>query len=98
MAFHREIAAISGNAIYVALSQAIFEWLAEFHTGLVRLHGAEGLTIEEHKAIFERIAARDPDGAAAAMTAHLTRANEPLPSVRARGRRLTPLRPGGRMV
>jgi DNA-binding FadR family transcriptional regulator len=32
MAFHREIAAISGNAIYVALSQAIFEWLAEFHT------------------------------------------------------------------
>ena len=45
MAFHREIAAISGNAIYVALSQAMFEWLAEFHTGLVRLHGAEGLTI-----------------------------------------------------
>ena len=57
MAFHREIAAISGNAIYVALSQAIFEWLAEFHTGLVRLHGAESLTIEEHKAICERIAA-----------------------------------------
>ena len=57
MAFHREIAAISGNAIYVALSQAIFEWLTEFHTGLVRLHGAESLTIAEHKAIFERIAA-----------------------------------------
>ncbi|MFL5335595.1 MAG: transcriptional regulator NanR [Geminicoccaceae bacterium] len=76
MAFHREIAVISGNAIYVALSQAIFEWLAEFHTGLVRLHGAEGLTIAEHKAILARIAAADPAGAAAAMTAHLTRANE----------------------
>lgn len=76
MAFHREIAAISGNAIYVALSQAIFEWLTEFHTGLVRLHGAESLTIAEHKAIFERIAAKDRVGAAAAMTAHLTRANE----------------------
>jgi GntR family transcriptional regulator, sialic acid-inducible nan operon repressor len=76
MAFHREIAAISGNAIYVALSQAIFEWLAEFHTGLVRLHGAEGLTIAEHKAILARIAAGDPAGAAVAMTAHLTRANE----------------------
>ena len=62
MAFHREIAAISGNAIYVALSQAIFEWLAEFHTGLVRLHGAEGLTISEHKAILRQIEARDPDG------------------------------------
>jgi GntR family transcriptional regulator, sialic acid-inducible nan operon repressor len=75
MAFHRELAAMSGNAIYVALSQAIFEWLAEFHAGLVRLHGAEGLTIQEHTAIFERVAARDPEGAAAAMTAHLTRAN-----------------------
>jgi DNA-binding FadR family transcriptional regulator len=76
MAFHREIAAISGNAIYVALSQAIFEWLTEFHTGLVRLRGAESLTIAEHQAILERIAARDPGGAAAAMTAHLTRAND----------------------
>ena len=76
MAFHREIAAISGNAIYVALSQAIFEWLAEFHTGLVRLHGAESLTIAEHTTILERIAIGDPGGAAAAMTAHLTRAND----------------------
>jgi GntR family transcriptional regulator, sialic acid-inducible nan operon repressor len=75
MAFHREIAAITGNAIYAALSQAIFEWLAEFHSGLVRLHGAEGLTIEEHEAIYERVAARDPEGAAAAMIRHLTRAN-----------------------
>ena len=75
MAFHREIAAMSGNAIYVALSQAIFEWLAEFHTGLVRLHGAESLTIEEHARSSSAIAARDAEGAAQAMTAHLTRAN-----------------------
>lgn len=75
MAFHREIATITGNSIYVALSQAIFEWLAEFHSGLVRLYGAEALTIEEHEAIFERMAARDVEGAAAAMTRHLTRAN-----------------------
>ena len=54
MAFHRQIAAMTGNAIYVALSQAMFEWLAEFHTGLVRLHGAEQLTIDEHEAIFTR--------------------------------------------
>ena len=75
MAFHRQIAAMTGNAIYVALSQAMFEWLAEFHAGLVRLHGAEQLTIDEHEAIFARIAARDGDGAAEAMTRHLTRAN-----------------------
>lgn len=76
MAFHREIAAITGNSIYVALSQAIFEWLAEFHAGLVRLHGAESLTIAEHTTILERIAAHDVEGAALAMTRHLTRANE----------------------
>lgn len=75
MAFHRQIAAISGNAIYVALSQAMLEWLAEFHSGLVRLHGAEQLTIDEHEAIFAAIAARDGDRAAAAMTRHLTRAS-----------------------
>ncbi len=75
MAFHRQIAAMTGNTIYTALSEAMFDWLAEFHTGLVRLHGAEQLTIEEHEAIFDRVAARDPGGAAAAMTCHLTRAN-----------------------
>lgn len=75
MAFHRQIAAISGNAIYVALCEAMFEWLAEFHSGLVRVHGAESLTITEHTTILERIAAGDAAGAAAAMTAHLTRAN-----------------------
>jgi len=75
MAFHREIAAISGNAIYVALIEAMFEWLAEFHSGLVRVRGAEQLTITEHTAILERIAASDAEGAAAAMTEHLTRAN-----------------------
>ena len=66
----------ASNTIYVALSQAIFEWLAEFHTGLVRLRGAEALTIAEHKAILRRIEAKDPDGAAEAMTVHLTRANQ----------------------
>lgn len=76
MAFHRAIASISANPIYVALSQAVFEWLGRFHIELVRAPGAERLTIAEHRRIFERIAARDPDGAAKAMTAHLTRANK----------------------
>ena len=76
MAFHREIAAISGNAIYVALSQAMFEWLAEFHTGLVRLHGAEGLTISGARGDLRAGSPRGiREGAAEAMTAHLTRAN-----------------------
>ena len=59
----------------VALIEAMFEWLAEFHSGLVRVRGAEQLTITEHTAILERIAAGDVEGAATAMTEHLTRAN-----------------------
>jgi len=73
--FHREIAAISGNPIYAAVSQAVFQWLEEFHVELVRLPGAEQITLDEHQAIFEAVAARDPERAATAMTQHLTRAN-----------------------
>ncbi len=74
--FHREIAAISGNPIYAAVSQAVFEWLEEFQMDLVRLPGAEQITLAEHQAIFEAIAASDPDRAATAMTQHLMRAND----------------------
>ncbi len=74
--FHGEIAAISGNPIYAAVSQAVFEWMEEFHVELVRLKGAEHITLEEHTAIYEAIAARDPDAAVAAMERHLLRANE----------------------
>ena len=76
MEFHCSIAAISGNPIYVALSQAIFEWLEQFYVSLVRIRGAENITVAEHTKICDCIAAHDADGAAAAMTAHLTRANK----------------------
>jgi GntR family transcriptional regulator, sialic acid-inducible nan operon repressor len=73
--FHRTIAAVSRNPIYVALSQAMLEWLGRAHIDLVRAPGAEKLTLDEHRAILDRIRARDVEGAATAMTAHLTRAN-----------------------
>ncbi len=76
MAFHRAIIAIANNPIYDAICQAMLQWLAEFHKDLLRLPGAEDLTITEHTQIYDRIAARDPDGAAQAMTDHLNRANE----------------------
>lgn len=74
--FHREIASVSRNPIYAAVSQATFEWLEEFHVELVRAKGAENVTLEEHDAIFEAIAARDPEAAVEAMERHLKRANK----------------------
>lgn len=75
MAFHRAIAAVGRNPIYTALSEAMFGWLAAFHSTLVRAAGAEQLTLEEHAQILDCIERQDPEAAAQAMTAHLTRAN-----------------------
>ena len=54
----------------------MLEWLLEYHVGLVRKEGREMKTLVEHRLILERIAAHDVEGAAAAMLAHLTRAND----------------------
>jgi len=75
MAFHREIAAITGNSIFPALSEAIIGWLGEFYLELVRAPGSEELTLKEHRKIIDAIAARDGNAAVVAMTEHLTRAN-----------------------
>ena len=75
IAFHRGIAAISGNPIYMAVSQAMLQWLEQFYHDAVRAPGAENTTLNEHVKLFECIANHDPDGAAKALTEHLTRAN-----------------------
>ena len=75
MRFHRQIAAITDNPIYPALSQAMFQWLAEFHIGVVSVRGAEALTIVEHSRIVDEIAAHDADAAAQALRDHLRRVN-----------------------
>lgn len=76
MAFHREIAAISGNPIFPAIVEALFGWAGEYYQSLVRAPGAEALTLAEHERIVDAIAAHDANGSAAAMHAHLTRANK----------------------
>lgn len=76
MAFHKAIAEISGNRICVAVSQAMLDWLFEFRRDMLRVPGAEKITISEHKRILDRIRANDESGAEKAMTDHLTRANK----------------------
>lgn len=74
--FHNEIAAISGNPIWPALSQALFRWLSDFYVDLVSVPGKESLTVSEHQAIITAIASGSADAAATAMAHHLTRASE----------------------
>ena len=72
--FHRRIAAIAGNPIYVAVSEALLTWLSRYHIGELRKVGREAQTLEEHRHIVDSIAKHDVEGAAAAMQVHQTRA------------------------
>jgi DNA-binding FadR family transcriptional regulator len=75
MAFHREIARISGNPIFPAIVEAIFRWGSDYYQPLVRAPGAEQLTLAEHQRIVDAIAAHDGPAAEEAMRAHLLRSN-----------------------
>lgn len=76
LALHRMIAAVSGNPVYVAVSQAMLQWLRNFHEDLVRAPGAEAVTLDEHARLIDCIARHDADGAEQAVREHLTRANQ----------------------
>jgi DNA-binding FadR family transcriptional regulator len=86
MEFHREIAAMSGNPIFPALVEAMFGWLGAYYVELVRVEGAEDVTIAEHRRILEAIAAGEPETAAAAMHEHISRGNALYRKFEERGR------------
>ncbi|WP_183806851.1 transcriptional regulator NanR [Mycoplana azooxidifex] len=73
MQFHSRIAQISGNPIYVAVSEAMLAWLKEYHTEMLIWTGKEKLTLVEHEEILDRLRDRDAEGAEAAMLKHLER-------------------------
>lgn len=75
IAFHRQIAVMSGNPIFPPLVEGILNWLAVHRHELVRAPGAETLTLGEHRKIYEMIAARKPKAAEQAMADHLYRVN-----------------------
>ncbi|MGH7118836.1 MAG: FCD domain-containing protein [Acetobacteraceae bacterium] len=70
--FHLAIAVSSHNPIFIALHNAMSEWLSEQR----RVSGRSGVQTGEvflaHKRIYEAIVAHDPPRAAAAMEEHLT--------------------------
>lgn len=73
MQFHTRIAQISGNPIFIAVSEAMLAWLKTYHTDLLIWTGKEKFTLAEHEEILDRLAANDADGAEAAVLKHLER-------------------------
>lgn len=56
MAFHREIAWISGNPIFPAIVEAPVGRASGYDHSIVRVPGAESLTLAEHQHIIDAIA------------------------------------------
>lgn len=73
MQFHAAIAAISGNPIYAAVSEAMLGWLKRYHTEVLHWSGKEKITLSEHEAIVAAIETGDADAAEQAMVNHLNR-------------------------
>lgn len=73
VAFHTRIAAMTGNPIMLAVSEAMLKWLFQYHSALLHWSGKEQVTLLEHALIVERIAAKDATGAVVAMQAHIAR-------------------------
>ena len=73
MRFHAQIAAISQNPIFTAVSEAMLGWLKVYHSELLIWSGKENITLAEHEDIIAHLAAHDPDAAEAAMVKHLER-------------------------
>jgi DNA-binding FadR family transcriptional regulator len=71
VAFHYAIAVIPNNPIYTSLHAAILDWLVEQRHVTLHFPGANRVAFDAHAAIFEAIAARDADRAAARMGEHL---------------------------
>jgi len=69
--FHFTMATIPQNPIYVALHEAIVEWLVEQRSVSLRKSGTDELAYQSHRAIFEAIKARDTAAAGQAMRRHL---------------------------
>ncbi len=71
VAFHFAVATIPRNPIYVALHQAIVEWLVDQRSVSLRRAGTDKSAYKSHQAIFEAIESRDPAAAGEAMRQHL---------------------------
>ena len=71
IAFHYELAAITGNPIFAAIHEVVVDWLIDQRTTTSHMPDADALSVRDHTAIYEAIAARDPARAFHEMASHI---------------------------
>lgn len=76
VAFHLAIAMIPRNPIYLALHEAIVEWLVDQRSVSLRRAGTDKLAYESHRRIFNAIKNHDSAAAGQAMRRHLAEIEE----------------------
>lgn len=76
--FHLEIARASGNKAFAIITELVGSLLAESRKATLDIPGQPAKSIEDHLAIFEAVRDGDGDRAAAAMEAHLSKAQKNL--------------------
>lgn len=69
--FHREIATVARNSIFLAVTEALVTWLLEQRHRTAQNSKAAKVAYQAHYRIFNAIAARDAAAAEAAMDEHL---------------------------
>ncbi len=75
MRLHTQIATITGNPIFISISEAMLGWLKAYRTELLLWSGKETYTLAEHAMVVDAIETGNPDAAEDAMVRHLQRSS-----------------------
>lgn len=71
LAFHHELTVITRNPVFAGVYDTLVGWLVDQRTTTIHMPDADRLSIRDHTAIYEAVAARDPMRAFHEMTSHL---------------------------
>lgn len=69
--FHFSVVQIAGSRVFDVVFEAMNQWLIEQRTITLSLPGQTDVALAHHTAVYEAVAARDPDAAENAMRSHL---------------------------
>jgi DNA-binding FadR family transcriptional regulator len=71
VAFHYELTVITRNPVFSAVHDILVQWLIDQRTTTIHMPDADRLSVRDHTAIYEAVAAHDPMRAFHEMTSHL---------------------------
>jgi DNA-binding FadR family transcriptional regulator len=71
VAFHYELTVITRNSVFTGVHDALVGWLIDQRTTTIHMPDADRLSVRDHTAVYEAVAARDPMRAFHEMTGHL---------------------------